>query len=209
MDSRRNRIRKNAFSPGRYQTTASGEQGFGLKCRECMGNFQIYTHWSSAWTSNRDSWNVKRWWNRSCSNYFYTYTADISWQKGLIYKLVWIWVKWNPRRVLITTGLVKTLNLKVGNTLRVQVSSCELAFFSSKSSCRDQAFVPAISPTNSNQLEFLAQLPATCSPERFVWRPVPSCKLGLVAGSNRVCQPLKEKPIDVISYIAYLSHLGN
>ena len=55
--------------------------------------------------------------------------------------------------------------------------------------------------TNSNQFEFLGQVPATCSSKRFVcmscsWdkslRPVPSCKLfrGLLAGTVAGTSPL-------------------
>ena len=64
---------------------------------------------------------------------------------------------------------------------RGQVTSCELANVASKSSRR----VPATTPTNSYQLEFLRQVPATCSSKLFVWtvlgtkslRSVPSRKL--------------------------------
>ena len=81
------------------------------------------------------------------------------------------------------------------NKSRGQVPACELAIFASKSSHRDQALVPATSPTNSNQFEFLGQAAATCSSKRCVScsldkspRPVPMCKLfrGLVAGTNRM-----------------------
>ena len=54
------------------------------------------------------------------------------------------------------------------NKSRGQVPACELAIFASKSRHRDQALVPAIGPTNSNQFEFLGQVAATCSSKRFV-----------------------------------------
>ena len=60
--------------------------------------------------------------------------------------------------------------------------------------------VPATSPRNSNQFEFLGEVPTICSSKRFVWtvpgtsplRPVPSCKLvrGLVAGISAGTSPL-------------------
>ena len=76
-----------------------------------------------------------------------------------------------------------------------QVFSFELAIFASQSSRGDQNLVPATSPTNSKQFEFLGQVPATqnASCGLFVG-PVPSCKLfrRLVAGTlPLMCADLK------------------
>ena len=77
------------------------------------------------------------------------------------------------------------------NKSRGQVPSCELAILASKSSRRYLTLVPettcTCSPKNSNQFEFLGQVPVTCSSKRFVWtvRGTSLCDQSLRVNSSR------------------------